>query len=49
MEMFPFFSVISGSSAREELKKQMQGNSLIDKPDPSSAGTYIHKCFAQTS
>lgn len=26
----------------------MQENSLIDKPDPGSAGTYIHKCSAQT-
>lgn len=50
MEMFPSFSLISGSSAREELNKQMmQGSSLTDKPDPSSAGTFIYECFAQTS
>lgn len=27
----------------------MQENSLIDKPDPGSAGAYVHKCSAQTS
>lgn len=43
---YPSFSLLSGTSARAELKKQMQENSLIDKPDPGSAGTYIHKCFA---
>lgn len=27
----------------------MQENSLIDKLDPGSAGTYIYRCSAQTS
>lgn len=48
MEMFPSFTSISGSGARqEELKKWMQRNSLIDKPDPRSAGTYLHKSLLE--